>query len=229
MTREWVLAWASHYSYQEDTRIFGEIGLNARRRGWYERQEFLDVVRWKTKGRGIGRAQRNQADFVMAATQMGFLAAHPAVAVAALTSLAGVQVPVASALLTASYPDRYTVTDFRSQESIVDWGGNRSYSTLRDYVGYIDTCCEQASRLGVTMRQLDRALWAYSKWPDRRREPLGMPMTEGAAASESYGDAPWIWPRRDCSSAQEEAFLAQASSAEQQAYEVWRNCYPRGN
>lgn len=123
MTREWVLAWASHYSYQEDTRILGEIGLNARRRGWYERQEFLDVVRWKTKGRGISRAKRNETGLVMAATQASFLAAHSAVAVSALTSLAGVQVPVASALLTASYPDRYTVTDFRSQESIVDWGG----------------------------------------------------------------------------------------------------------
>lgn len=79
----------------------------------------------------------------------------------------------------------------------------------------------------MTMRQLDRALWAYSKWPDRRREPLGMPISEGLAASESYGDPPWIWPPEDCSTAQEETFLAQASTAERRAYEVWRDCCPR--
>jgi hypothetical protein len=73
--------------------------------------------------------------------------------------LQGVQVPVASAILTAIDPERYTVIDFRALEAL---GCDSKDRSVNFYLAYLKTCRQLASKHGVTLRNLDRALWQWS-------------------------------------------------------------------
>ena len=51
--------WAARYRYADDAAVEA-IGVVARRRGWYTRDEFLVVTHWKTS-RSKSRCERNEA------------------------------------------------------------------------------------------------------------------------------------------------------------------------
>ena len=88
-------------------------------------------------------------------------------AVVALTGLRGVGVPVASAILTAIFPDRYTVIDFRALEAL-----GHDAAGIEFYRHYLEFCRELAESGKVhlqadlpaptALRALDRALWQWS-------------------------------------------------------------------
>ena len=86
-------------------------------------------------------------------------------AVEALIELSGVGVPVASAILTAIYPNRYTIIDFRALEAL---GTNTTNRSVSFYLRYLRHCRETAEMYGVSLRQLDRALW---QWSYERTQP----------------------------------------------------------
>jgi hypothetical protein len=69
-------------------------------------------------------------------------------------------VPVASAVLTAINPERYTIIDFRALESL---GINDYNLTVDYYLDYLKQCRELAGQHSVSLRDLDRALWQWSK------------------------------------------------------------------
>jgi hypothetical protein len=83
-----------------------------------------------------------------------------AMAVAVLTALHGVGIPIASAILTAVAPKRYTVFDFRALEAL---GVKNWTESVNFYIAYLNACRDLASRHGKTLRDFDRALWQWSK------------------------------------------------------------------
>jgi hypothetical protein len=80
-------------------------------------------------------------------------------AIAVLTGLNGVQVPVASAILTAIHPERFTIIDFRALQAL----NAAQPITLDFYLDYLDECRRLAKANNVDLRTLDRALWQWSK------------------------------------------------------------------
>jgi hypothetical protein len=80
-------------------------------------------------------------------------------AVNALITLDGVGVKMASAILTAIDPERYTVLDFRALEAL----NVKNSENVNLYVLYVDACRSMAKEYGVTMRDFDRANWQWSK------------------------------------------------------------------
>jgi len=80
-------------------------------------------------------------------------------AVCALTQLKGIGVKMASAILTAMDPDRYTVLDFRALQAL----GCEDHEEIEFYVDYLAYCKEKAAELGVSLRDFDRANWQWSK------------------------------------------------------------------
>jgi hypothetical protein len=60
--------WADRYSYVDDAAAEA-IGEAARRRGWYTRDEFLTVTRWKSP-RTRSRCEQNDAASVKSATRL---------------------------------------------------------------------------------------------------------------------------------------------------------------
>jgi hypothetical protein len=74
--------------------------------------------------------------------------------------LNGVQTPVASAVLTAIDPARYTVIDFRALESL---GIKNKTITVDFYLEYLGYCRRLANKFRITLRHMDRVLWQWSK------------------------------------------------------------------
>lgn len=74
----------------------------------------------------------------------------------ALISLIGVNVPMASAILTCIFPESYTVIDVRALDAL---RSERRTIGKSLYLRYLEFCRATAAELGVELRQLDRALW----------------------------------------------------------------------
>lgn len=117
------------------------------------------IFDWKTKGRGRSRLLRNTPLDVEDALRLACDAASPRSAISVLVGLDGVAVPVASSIMTAIFPDRYTIIDFRALETLDRRDGDRSVGF---YVEYLHYCRGLAAKWDMSLRQLDRALWQWS-------------------------------------------------------------------
>ena len=80
-----------------------------------------------------------------------------------LTSLKGIGVPVASAILALTYPEKYAVIDKRNWEQI--FGNLKSNYTVCDYLKYLKVIKTLSSRYGFTYQEVDMAIWELNKKP----------------------------------------------------------------
>ena len=138
------------------------------RNGDYSLANLEAIVRWKSE-RVVHYLICNSSEKIRQALAV---AASPdsttETAVKALLELHGVDIPVASAILAAIYPDRYTVLDFRALEAL-----GHSPHDIRFYEEYLDFCKRLAESEIVKpqselpaptpLRALDRALWEWSR------------------------------------------------------------------
>lgn len=130
------------------------------RSGAYTLRDVEEIFRWKTKGRGISRLCSNTEAEIRDALTLATAAKTERAAMSVLRGLQGVDTPVASAFLMAIDPKRYTVIDFRALEALGYEGGDRSVNL---YLNYLNTCRELAKKHKVSLRDLDRALWQWSR------------------------------------------------------------------
>jgi len=169
-----VAEWAKRYSYtqggDDDTGVL-EIGERSRRAGYYTRADFLDVCEWKTRGRPRRHYQRNSEEDVRRVTAVSLSSADDETRLWSLVApgLRGVQMPTASVLLHLASADprspltagrAYPIIDFRALWSL-NWEGPRR-DTFAFWWAYVRACRALAVDCGVSMRDLDRALWEYS-------------------------------------------------------------------
>ena len=148
---------ATRYDYADDTQA---LRAGARiRNGEYTRVNLLKIIKWKN-GRGVSHLKRNSDDEIADALNLAVAAKTDRAAAAVLTALHGVQVPVASAILTTIDPERFTIIDFRALEAL---GVKKSNITIDFYLSYLKQCRKLARINKVPLRELDRALWQWSK------------------------------------------------------------------
>lgn len=138
------------------------------RNGEYTLANLEAIVRWKSE-RAVQYVIANSSEKVKHALAV---AAAPESsinhAVKALFELHGVDLPVASAILAAIFPERYTVLDFRSLEAL-----GHARHDVQFYEEYLTFCKRLADSEVVKpqgdlpaptpLRALDRALWEWSK------------------------------------------------------------------
>jgi agmatine deiminase len=137
------------------------------------RDQIKTIVEWKTRGRTTWQLSPNTDSEIEEALTAATVAQSERVAIGALTGLAGVNVPVASAIMAAIYPDRYTVLDFRAFHAL---GISKNSFSLSDYLDYLE-CCRQLVKVleikpsvdASSLRILDRALWQWSKEITKRK------------------------------------------------------------
>ena len=150
-------ALASAYSFRDDS-----LALDAGRaiaRGECTLEHLQTIFRWKTKDRGRTRLLRNSDIEINDALNLAVDAETPRAAIAVLIGLCGVGIPVASAIMTAVYPDRYTIIDFRALHSL----SVHSYNCTVDfYLDYLRFCQSLSIEWHMSLRNLDRALWQWS-------------------------------------------------------------------
>jgi hypothetical protein len=165
-----VREYASRYAYADDGAVIA-VGVAARARGHYTRDEFITVCRWKTP-RSSSRAAQNSDQPVHDATRTALAAtSSEAQRMTALRSLHGVEWPTASVFLHLAYPERYPILDQRALQAL---GVSRPPTyTFRFWEAYVSAYVDLASQAGVDGRTLDQALWQWSREHGARPVPLG--------------------------------------------------------
>jgi hypothetical protein len=155
-----VRAFASRFDASGDERLEREIGPRTLAAGVFTKEDFLAVCRWKSP-RSQPLCQSNSDEFVRAVTRAALASDCEQFRVESLTLLRGVNWPTASALLHFGCEDPYPVMDWRALWSVgIDEPPPYAFGFWRDYTAY---CRKLARRHRVSMRELDRALWQYSK------------------------------------------------------------------
>ena len=149
---------AERYSYSDDSSA-RRAGAEARKLGHYTLDGFLTVCRWKTR-RSEPKVVANSAEQVKAATSQALSATDEGVKMDALLSLEGVGVPTGSALLHFADPESYPILDVRALESLGRKG--RGTYPVSFWVDYLTACRSLSSKCGVSIRELDKALWQWS-------------------------------------------------------------------
>ena len=84
-------------------------------------------------------------------------------AIESLTILHGVGAPTASVILHFFHKQDYPILDFRALWSVSLIEGDKYNYSYALWSKYVEFCREQAAEADVSMRDLDRALWQYSK------------------------------------------------------------------
>jgi len=151
--------------------LIGDL-RHVKKRGEFSRGEFLRMSRWKSP-RAAPHYARNTAAQVRRVSRAVLAARSEARRIALLTSLHGVSVPVASAILTLIDPKRYGVLDIRVWQLLHALGavdgkpGGRGFGA-GDWESYL-ACLRQAARgLGVSVRIAE-----YTLFHCHRRFQLG--------------------------------------------------------
>ena len=140
---------AQRYKPEDDKDALG-AGQRIRA-GSYTRANLTAIFKWKTKGRGLSRLLRNSDAEIADALRLAVNATTERAAIVVLLGLQGVDVPVASAILTATNPERYTVIDFRALEALGSKCADRS---INFYLAYLHACQELARMHAVALRDL---------------------------------------------------------------------------
>jgi hypothetical protein len=148
-------------------------GVLAERRPFFlTKSDFERVLRWKLRGQyGRGAASRaiHTENVIREVTRAAFAVSSDdleyelELRVGILTSLRGVAVPVASAALALTCPERYAVIDFRVWRQL--FHNEKPTFTLGEYKKYMAAIHQLADELGWPPHEVDQAIWEY----DRRR------------------------------------------------------------
>ena len=158
-----VRGYASRFPSAGDDDVLA-IGKAARARGFYARDEFVTVCRWKTP-RSAPRVAMNSDEDVERATRVALLeASTEAERMEALRSLHGVDWATASVLLHLVYPERYPIIDRRALHAL--GAHQRASYSFGFWQEYVSTCVRLAGEAGVDGRTFDQALWQWSKEQD---------------------------------------------------------------
>lgn len=154
-----VRKWAARYDVRVDDGL-AELGQRARKRGYLTGKDLRTLARWKTP-RTAAQVARNAEAFVRDVTRVAFATECERPRVEVLLLLRGVAWPTASVILHFVYPDLYPILDYRALWSVgVSPAPPYGFAFWQRYLAFTRAT---ARRLRVSMRDLDRALWQYSK------------------------------------------------------------------
>jgi len=150
--------WAKEFRYEGDTEI-ESMAPAIRRRGWLTRKELIRVCRWKTP-RSQPQVRKNTESFVREVTSASYYTGCEEFRIASLALLHGVSFPTASVILHFFGRAKYPIIDYRAL-----WSLRSSAKPPYDFplwLNYTLYCRNLSAKWRVSMRTLDRALWAYS-------------------------------------------------------------------
>jgi hypothetical protein len=148
------------YDRREDL-IVNVIEPRATAAGNFDKQDFLELVKWKSP-RNRARCVDTDERFVQEVTQIALSTSSEKLRIEADTLLRGVGWPTAPVILHFAHPAPYPILDFRAFESL-------GVTAVADEYGfdsrwtYTQGTRDRAAQCGIGMRDLDRALWQFSK------------------------------------------------------------------
>ena len=159
--RECIQHWASRYEYGGQNKVT-KLVKQVRKRGYLRRSELITVGKWKSP-RSAGSIDNNERLFIKEVTRFALSTKCDRAAIESLTILDGVGAPTASVILHFFHKKDYPILDFRALWSVSLIDGDKYYYSYALWSEYVNFCRKKAKKADVSMRDLDRALWQYSK------------------------------------------------------------------
>ncbi|OQB27228.1 MAG: hypothetical protein BWY10_01521 [Chloroflexi bacterium ADurb.Bin180] len=181
--------------YNLERYLFDEVSARFRRDGTLSVADFYAIIVWKSNRTKTKIKKALKEAGLSADTLMSQVAGaqDDITRLQLLTNVRNIGLPIASAILTVCYPDRFTVLDSRAWQSAVAEGmpglPDAFPETAPEYLQYRDACQAFAERVGLSLRDLDRALWARS-WEKDLQELIAdnpaeeKPVEEGIPTTE---------------------------------------------
>lgn len=169
--------------YEEDASTYELIAriatLRRRRRRFHlTLPELLEVARWKLESQ-YGRAERHfarltpgvvktvtSAAFAIDCADVDF---ETELRASLLTTLPGIGMPIASAVLTLAEPERYAVIDFRAWRAL--FGSDRTSFGVADYRAFMAALRIRAAAEKTTPRAVELRLWYEDRAAKGRPTP----------------------------------------------------------
>jgi hypothetical protein len=144
------------------------------RAGNYTRENLRIILSWKLEGlwpnKHLSELDQNDDKRIADALQKALTAKSEKEAIEELDGLAGIGVPVASAILTAIYPERYTIIDINALAGL---GVSNELQDRADYyVFYLQNCRDLAYKCRRSLRDIDHALWQCGEDIRQRRRQM---------------------------------------------------------
>jgi hypothetical protein len=152
--------YAAIYPAEVDDVVLG-LTAGARRRGSLTRREFMVLGDWKTPRSRPRRAANSEA-LVREATRLALGAKSDELKIGILRMLQGVDWPTASVILHFCDRGAYPILDVRALWS-AGLGTPLPPYTTRLWIDFVAFTRELARGSRCSMREIDRALWQYSK------------------------------------------------------------------
>ena len=131
--------------------------------GNYDRQNLEVIVDWKIENRFLARVMsyldHNTDADIANALRSAIAASAEKSAIQILDRLHGVGVPVASAILTTTLPERYTIIDVNALKAL--GVSDELKDEIDYYVAYLQKCRGLAMQFNISLRTMDHALWQW--------------------------------------------------------------------
>ncbi|GAB3710163.1 hypothetical protein GCM10027592_46910 [Spirosoma flavus] len=130
--------------------------------------ELNKVLKWKLRGqhgRQQERRKTNTDENVITITKAAFSVSHEdsdietVLRLKLLCTLSGIEIPVASAILTLCFPEQYSVIDFRNWRQLYGETVQKTVYTPKEYVAYLKLIRSLAEKFDVTPQDIDIAIW----------------------------------------------------------------------
>ena len=131
-----------------------------------DKVHFVKLCMWKSQ-RQKSRYESNDAMLVETATRLAYDLDEDILKLYVLMALEGVGVPVASTILHFLHPDRFPIFDVRARSSLAGagrWTRRKDDQSPTAWLDYVSVMRKLAAKHRVSLRSLDKALFAYDKW-----------------------------------------------------------------
>jgi len=151
--------YSENYKYQTDS-ILVDVVRFAKENHYLNKELFLKICKWKTP-RSQPLCASNSEAFIKEITNIALTTNSDQLRIEILTILKGVSWPTASAILHFCHNEAFPILDFRALYTL---GFNKvpryNYAFWEDYTNY---CRKLGKQFNTDLRDVDRALWQYSK------------------------------------------------------------------
>jgi hypothetical protein len=153
--------WAQRFQTDaSQDEIEHEVTQRTQKQGYLAKPDFLFLAKWKSP-RSQRRCVANSEDYVREVTRVALSTSSEQLRIEVVSLLDGVGWPTASTILHFCHREPYPILDFRALWSLgYDVVPPYTFAFWLAYSTYTRT---EAERYGLTMRELDKALWQFSK------------------------------------------------------------------
>jgi len=168
-----IFNWSKQYDNEQTRRgkkleeqLISKISPAVRKRKCFKQDELLVLCDWKTNGRACHWCRDNSKELVEDVTRLVLTTGNEQLRVEAPTLLRGVCLPTASTILHFAFEDTYPILDRRALSSVCSRTVNDAvkWYTFERWISYTKWCQRIKSDCGVSIRELDKALWAFDRW-----------------------------------------------------------------